>query len=432
MTSNRPIGILTLVQRVTKNVFVQNVTFTFLVQIITLLLSVVSSGIIARWLGPEGKGLLSVTMAFVGLLNLLLSGGVGVANVYFTGSRRLDVPTLVANTIGLSILSTVLGMTCVTALVVTGWLERLVPGMPLWVIVLVMSMLPITLLNSHLIAILQGLQRIIMSSSINLAQGVLSLLLTLVLVVCLNLGLPGAILASVGAGIGALAVITRLLKREGSGLQPKWNFGVIRSMLSFGLRGYVGNLLQFFNYRLDVFIVNYFLGSAGVGIYSVSVALAELLWHFPNAVGFVIFPKATSTQPEVMNTLTPRVFRITLGLTALGALGLLLAGRPLIKIVFSETFITAYGPMLALLPGVVLLGGAKVLTNEIAGRGYPHYNSANSGLGFILTVVLDLVLIPRHGIMGAAFASSIAYTAVFLTAIGFYLSVSRRVHSDVM
>jgi len=78
-----------------------------------------------------------------------------------------------------------------------------------------------------------------------------------------------------------------------------------------------------------------------------------------------------------------------------------------------------------LLPGVVLLGGAKVLTNEIAGRGYPHYNSVNSGLALILTVILDLVLIPRYGALGAALASSLAYTAIFFTAIGFYLNVSR-------
>jgi O-antigen/teichoic acid export membrane protein len=175
-----------------------------------------------------------------------------------------------------------------------------------------------------------------------------------------------------------------------------------------------------------MFIVNYFIGPAGVGIYTVSVRLAELLWYLPNAVGFVIFPKAAATKPEVMNTFTPRVFRITLGLTALGALGLVVLGKPLILLIFSSAFLSAYIPMLALLPGVVFLGGAKVLANEIAGRGYPHYNSVNSGLALIITVLLDFLLIPLYGIFGAALASSIAYTAIFITSIGFYLTVSRK------
>lgn len=82
--------------------------------------------------------------------------------------------------------------------------------------------------------------------------------------------------------------------------------------------------------------------------------------------------------------------------------------------------------MLALLPGVVFLGSAKVLTNEIAGRGYPHYNSINAGLALVLTVILDLMLIPQYGVLGAALASSIAYMVIFFVAIGFYLGVSRR------
>jgi O-antigen/teichoic acid export membrane protein len=185
-------------------------------------------------------------------------------------------------------------------------------------------------------------------------------------------------------------------------------------------------VLQFFNYRLDAFLVNFFLGPAGVGIYSVSVALAEMLWYLPNAVSFVIFPRAARTRPEAMNAFTPRVFRTTLALTALGGLALAALGRTLIVLIYGEAFAPAYGPLLALLPGVVLLGGAKVLTNEIAGRGHPQYNSMASALGLGLTIFLDLLLIPRFGVLGAAIASSLAYAAIFVAAIVFYARVSRQ------
>jgi O-antigen/teichoic acid export membrane protein len=200
----------------------------------------------------------------------------------------------------------------------------------------------------------------------------------------------------------------------------------MRPMLNFGLRGYVGNILQFFNYRLDLFLVNYFLGVAGAGIYTVAVPIAELLWYLPNAVGVVIFPKAAASRPEYMNTFTPRVFRITLGLTAAGAVAIGLLGKLGIRIVYGQAFLSAYLPMLALLPGVVLLGAGKVLTNEIAGRGFPHYNSINSGLGLVLTVIFDLVLIPRYGVLGASWASTISYGANFFMAIYFYRLVSRK------
>lgn len=407
--------------------FQQQVGVTFLTQVTVLAFSIANSAIIARWLGPEGKGMLALALMLPGMLGLFLSGGIGVANIYFAGSKCLDVPTLTANSMAFAVLATVAGIGIVGGLVATGWLEALVPGVPVWLILLAMLGFPSGLLSSYFSTILQGLQRIVTVNIVNLAQGALTLALTLLLVIGFQLGLLGALLASLGAASITLAVVGTLLHREGGVFKPRVNPLVMRSTLSFGLRGHVGNVLQFFNYRLDMFIVNYFLGPAGVGIYSVSVRLAELLWYLPNAVGFVIFPKAAATKPEVMNAFTPRVFRITLGLTALGALGLVLLGQPLIQIVFSSAFIGAYIPMLVLLPGVVLLGGAKVLTNEIAGRGYPHWNSINAGLALVLTVVLDLVLIPRYGVLGAAIASSIAYSAIFFTAIGFYLAVSRRV-----
>ncbi len=427
MTVNSFIRIQSFLKDVSiRSPFIQNVTSTFLVRVLSLFFSIVNAAIIARLLGPEGKGMLALALLVPGMLGLFLSGGIEVANVYFAGSRRLDVPTLSANSVAFTILATIVGLGLVFALGAAGWLKVIVPGVPAWILFIAMLGFPISLLNGFFSTILQGLQRIVTLNLISLFNGFLTLILTLMLVVALRFGLIGALVATLLSGVLSLIVLVFFLRREGGVLIPRWERSVVRSTLSFGLKGQIGNMLQFFNYRLDMFILNGFLGPANVGIYAVSVKLAELLWYLPNAVGFVIFPKAAASRPEEMNRFTPRVFLITLGLTALGGLCLTLVGRPAIDLVFSSAFAAAYVPMLLLLPGVVLLGGAKVLTNEIAGRGYPHYNSINSGLALVITVVLDLLLIPRYGVVGAALASSVAYIVVFLTAIGFYLTVSRK------
>lgn len=395
-------------------------------QVLGLLLSVASTAVTARWLGPAGKGTLALALLIPGMLGLFLNGGIGAANVYFVGSRRLDVPSLTANSVWFGILATILGASTIAGFAVTGWLRALLPGVPLWLILMAMVGLPISVLNGYFTSILQGLQRFVLVNLLTVAQGALSLVLILVLIVGFRIGLVGALLGSLGSGAATLMATSFLLHREGDVFVPRWKTSVVRATLSYGLKGYVGNMLQFFNYRLDTFIVNYFVGAAGVGIYGVAVTLAELLWYLPNAVGFVIFPKAAATRPEEMNAFTPRVFRVLLLLTTVGAIGMALVSKPLINIVYTSAFASAYVPMLALLPGVVLLGSAKALTNEIAGRGYPHYNSINSGLALVMTVILDLRLIPQYGILGAAIASSVSYAATFLAAICFYLIVSRR------
>lgn len=409
-----------------RGAFVRQVSVTFLAQGATLLLSLGTTAILARWLGPEGKGIVSLALLVPGMLALFLNGGVGISNVYFAGSRRYDVPTLTANSSTFALLATGLGAILVGGLAATSWSDRLLPGVALGLLLIAMLEFPIRLLMGYLNAILQGLQQIALVNLITLSDAGLTLILTIAFVIGLGMSRLGAILASLGAVTIAVAILYLLIRRTGGRIRPRWDLPVMRTTLSFGLRGYIGNVLQFFNYRLDMFLVNYFLGPAGVGIYGASVRLAEMLWYLPNAVSFVIFPKAAATRPEAMNRFTPRVFGFTLGLTILGGVVLAALGRFLILLIYSSAFLDAYIPMLALLPGVILLGGAKVLTNEIAGRGFPHYNSINAALSLILTVILDLVLIPRYQILGASLASSVAYTTTFVTAIGCYFWVSRR------
>lgn len=412
-------------QRYLRSTFLRNVTSTFGMNLLLLVTSIANSAIIARTLGTDGKGVLTMALLVPSVLVLLMGLGIGVANVYFAGTHKISVPLLTRNSVGVALLACVVGAFMVSILLATGWLTKLLPGVPSGIALLAMLIFPLGLLGGYLNGILQGLQRILKLNKLMLIQGAVTLAMTLLLVVGLRLNLPGGVLAYVIASGLALALAGQALRKEGARFTPAWDSEVLCPTLAYGLKGYVGNVLQFFNYRLDAFLVNFFLGSAGVGIYSVSVALAELLWQLPNAVSFVIFPKASATQATQMNAFTPRVFRLTLAVTAFVGLMLALLGRFLIAGIYGAQFNAAYRPMLALLPGVILLGGAKVLTNEIAGRGHPHYNSISSGIGLLLTLSLDLLLIPRYGVLGASIASSVAYTVIFVTAVFFYLSVSR-------
>lgn len=406
--------------------FSRDVAFTLLAQMMALVLQTGNTAILAYWLGPEGKGMLDVALLVPGVLGLLVTGGLGIANVYYAGSRRLTTETLVANSVAVCILATLLGYLLAGMLVVSGLLSSWLVNVPLWLIGLALLSLPFNLLTGYLLTILQGQQRIAAVNVIGLTLGAATLLLSLTLVVICQLGLLGAVLAATAANVVYLAASWGQLGRQTRSLAPRWDWSVMRSTLSFGLRGHIANLFQFFNYRLDMFLVNYFLGPAEVGIYGVAVRVAELLWHLPNAASFVLFPKTAAARVEEINTFTPRVLRYTLGLTTLGALGLALVGPWLIRLIFSTAFSAAYVPMVWLLPGVVLLGGAKILINEMAGRGFPQYNALSAGIGFVATVILDLLFIPRWGIRGAALASSISYGIVFIVAFSLYLWVRRR------
>lgn len=407
--------------------FVQAVGTTLLAQVSVAVFALLTNVILARALGPAGKGSLALVSLVINVAALVVGAGMGAASVYFVASRRMTVRQSSGILLAVGLITGCLGALVVGGLAVSGVLSGVLPGIPVGLLMLGLLALPLTVTADYFAGIAQGRQRILQLNLLAALRGFVVAAVTGILLLATPLGVTGAVAAMIlGAGVylGGLAV---LVNREGGTWVPSWNTVAIRRLLGFGLRAHVGNLVQFFNYRLDMFLVNYFLGPAAVGVYTVAVLLAELLWYLPNAVGFVIFPKAANTPSEVMSTFTPRVFRATLSTSAIGALVLVVTGRPAIGTLFSAAFLPAYEPMLLLLPGVVLLGGAKVLTNELAGRGYPHYNSITAAVALVITLAGDLVLIPRYGITGAAVASSLAYATICVLAIAFHRMTIRGI-----
>ena len=418
-------------QFIAQSIFARRVGTTLLSQGATLILSLATAAITARWLGPAGKGQLAMVFMVPAMLQMFLGAGLGPANVYYVGSGRLSVSQLSANSLAFSILGTILGFLLILPIMMGDILNVILPGVSTGYLMFGMIALPLGLISGNLNAILQGLQRIYTLNILSVVGSLLSVLFIAALVIGLDLGILGALVATLTVQAVMLLAIGRCVHREGAYLRPEWHPQIVRPTLSYGMKCYIANLLQYFNYRLDVFIVNFFLGPSAVGIYGVSVVMAELLWQIPNAASFVIFPKSANSTQEAMNRFTPRVFWIILAITIAGAGGLALFGKLAIRIVFSNAFLDAYIPLLILLPGVVLLGAGKVLTNDIAGRGYPHYNSITSGVSLVVTVALDLLLIPAMGIVGAALASTASYILTFFASVLFYFIVSRKQRIEV-
>ena len=416
---------------VARSRFVRNVATTLAVQGASLVFSLVNAALVARLLGLEGKGVFTMALMVPGVLAMLLNGGVGIANVHLVGSGQLSLPQASRASVSFLVLASVAGAIISGALAVSGWLRAVVPGMPTGVQLVAMALLPLIILDGYLSALFLGLQRISALNVVTAVGGGCNVLAVALFVGVWRWGLVGAVGAPLMGALVSVALKCALLGRMGASFRPSRDLMAMRRMLGFGVKGQIGNLLQFFNYRLDTFILNYFRGPSAVGIYSSAVATAELLWQFPNAVSLVITAKAAATQPTVLNAFAPRVLKGTLALSFAGGVVLALGGRTFIEWVYSSAFAAAYAPLLGLLPGVVLLGGAKVLANELAGRGYPHYNSAVSAMALVVTLLLDVLLIPRWGAMGAAAASSVAYASSFFLSMTLHRTVVRKSTSAV-
>jgi O-antigen/teichoic acid export membrane protein len=193
----------------------------------------------------------------------------------------------------------------------------------------------------------------------------------------------------------------------------------IRSLLGYGLHAYPASITGYFSYRADVFIIQALMvGSTGaLGLYSMAVTMAELIFYIPDSVTTIFMPTIAGSTPEAADERLARVSRLTVLITVASSLALIPVAWAGLNVVLPQ-FVDCFPAFLVLLPAVVSLSLGKILTSYIAGRGRPGPISVGAVVTLILNLVANVILIPRLGIVGAAAASLISYTAMTALMLG--------------
>ena len=359
------------------------------------------------------------------LLPMFLSFGMNSSITYLTASRKFTSSNLLYFSIISSILLSIIGgfvfYFAYTAFLSTSFLE----GINSIEIFLVLAVLPINLLMLFLTSIIQGKQQLLAFNLVNILR-VISNLGFQIISALLHAGVIGAIIAWLLSNFVAL-IVTLWLLRSDFTMAENNPRRITRPALSYGIKSYIANLFTFFNYRLDSFLVNFYAGAASVGLYSVSVSTAELIWYIPNSISSALFPKSSTIDKGTAANLTAQACRQTLVVSSLLALFLAVTGPFLIPFIYGDNFQDAVPAFLWLLPGILSVSLSKIISANLSGTGKPQYTTYTSAITVVITIALDIALIPLLGIVGAAIASSIAYIASAILSVWWF---SRETHTN--
>ncbi len=415
---------------------VKDILLTFSTQILIFCFGIPTSIILARSLGPEGKGEFTLITLLPSMLVLGGNLGLDISNVYFAGRERTKRDTI--KTISSNSIIVALGLGAIYILLITVFIyltpnlyQRFFHGVAPRYMLIATGMIPLMLLTQYFRYILLGLNKIVQYNVILLCQAMVMLLGIYVLIVILRQGVFGAMVGWVlcTAIIGGLSIFV-LSKVTKIGITPRGEW--LQRSLKFGLKNYPGMVAQAMNYRLAMFLVNFFLSVAFVAYYSIAVSLAELLWYIPAAIGVVLIPKITASDLETQNRTTSVLCRNSFFITLILTITLALISKPLITFVFGAAFLPAVKPLLFLLPGVLILSIPKVLSNDLIGRGYPLIGTYAALSSLMITIPLDIVLLPRLGIAGAAIASSISYAVNAMVVTVAFVKISKVSLVDIL
>ncbi len=392
----------------------RSVLITLAARWLAMPLSIVSGAVIARLLGPEGRGLVAWVILVPSFAASLSSLGLASSVTYLsrTGTCSLSAVTSTA-VLGALALGTS-ASALVAGLLWLGWLPD--NGASPAVTGMMLASVPMILASLFLRGALVTNDQFGSYNTLMVLGGVMPPIASILLVAGLGLGVFGAVLAVVTWQALDVLASTVVLRRGGVSIfQP--DPSIVRPALQYGLRSHVGSIAQKLNLRLDQFLLGAVFSVSSLGLYTVAVRLAGLLSLLPDAIGVVLFPSIAGANRDWAAQTTAWLLRLTLVAGLLMASVLALTAEFLIVLIYGEAFRASVAPFLVALPGTLFLSLAKVATKFIDGTGRPEISSGCTTAGL---VVGGLCLVPftqTWGLAGAAAAAGLGYATLGLGAI---------------
>jgi len=381
--------------------------------------------VIAHGLGPGDNGRFSLTLMLVMVFAAVLSGGVGLASVPYVRQRKVATGRLLAAQYGwLGLVLLVLGACAfgVRRAPVWMWLENSLGwDAPLLAaaVAVIFALLAFETANYVLLAcgkVVVGTQTAAVRSLLHLAAVAILLWQT-------SLNLAAAIwsltLIYLSAGLWltwrARAELRRLSPDPDPEPEPALRAVspslpvLVGNLLRRGWLGQLSAISYLLMLRLDQMLLESYLDVTAVGIYCMAAWGTELLWLLPEALHPLLVHGSADPRDAARDSTAARAVRLGLWATAAAAIPLAVLAEPLLGLLRGGAYLPAVGALWVLLPGAVAFTPGVILAGDFIGRGVPHWNTQASAVTVGVNVILCLMWIPRLGILGAAWASTVAY-----------------------
>jgi O-antigen/teichoic acid export membrane protein len=396
----------------------RNALESFAFRVLGLPLGFVTTVITSRLLLPEGRGAYALGVLTVMLASTALSNATGLTHEI--GKQREPVQTTVGR--GL-LLSVTLGS--VGAVVLLPVMGQFSTASLHAAEVLVLG-LPAVLVAQSLSGALLGVGRIRLFYGAQLADSLAVVVAMVVLVVGLDQGLGGAIAAwLIGRAVSLALLLVGArdlwLPLTPAVLTPRRTAEIFH----LGLRAAMTNFVGLLNFRIEFFLLELYDGLDAVGIYSVALALTELLWVFSSALDSAVVAPAIREARERAAAVVAEASRHCLILTSVAGVALALGGIVGIPLVFGREYEGAILPLILLIPGVVAYAPSTLLSTFFSIRlGRVRFPLLAAATSMMLTTLLCLLLVPPYGAEGAAVASTIGYVTGISLLFGLFVRES--------
>ncbi|MDQ3875690.1 MAG: oligosaccharide flippase family protein [Actinomycetota bacterium] len=392
---------------------------TFTTNAAVVAFSLINVLILARALGPAGRGSVAFVIAVFVLTGGLASLGLEQANANLGGTRPERRATLATNSL---LAALVVGA---GAALLVGLLLAVVPAArgeaDVRLLLLALAVLPSGLLGDYLKYLLQSDYRFGVTNAAWIASPAATALVNGSLAAAGRLSVALAVAVFAATNVLATSILAVSVARNFGFGRP--DLGLARVAFSFGLKTHVTRFLVFGTYRADQWLLGAIAGPYELGLYSIALSITELLFYVSGVIVLVQRPHLVRALPAAAAEFAARIFRRALVLSGIAGAALFVLAPPLTVVLFGEEFRESgsYVRILAFAAFGVL--AIDLFSNAATAQRRPLLPAAAAGAALLLMVTLNLVLAPELGALGAALAKTAAYTAGGATMVILFLRV---------
>jgi O-antigen/teichoic acid export membrane protein len=373
-------------------------------------LAFLSGIIITRALGPTGRAEYALPLALSATVWVALHMSIELAVQRLLGRREATLNEvagfLAAATLAISAVA-------VTIAIVVGMVVRteLLAGVPPVNVVLAALTIPFTLIGQMAAALLFRLGALRAYGWIVAASGGLQLALAIWLALAWHIDASVALaITLIVIAVTGIALCVVLTRYTGAGaLVPRTSRALARTALSMGLKLHASSLALYLNLKIDLLVVSAMTNPRQTGLYSLSAALAELVFVATSTVSLSALQTQVEAEEETASRYTVSFTRQTLALSVIIA-GVAAAGSyPFVVLAYGAAWTGSVAPFAVLTLAAIGLGVESPARNLLIRIGRPAVISAAAIVALVVNLVANLALVPRIGIMGAAVASVLSY-----------------------
>ena len=370
-------------------------------------LGLATGPILARSLGPAGRGELAAVLVPADLLYLGLAFGLPPAAAYL--NRVFDRGTLFAT-------STLFGLVVGVPLVLCLWsllphyYGNHGPATLFWGYVL-LGAAPLSVGGLTALSLIWADGADLRWNLWRVAPIVVTALMVVALSVTARLTVWTGLAASFAGGFSTTVLLIAVASRW----RPlRFSLEALRSQLSYGARVAVGNVADMMTARLDQALLVVMVPSGDLGLYAVAVTAAGVSSPLASSLSLALFPELRrDDSDEARRRRSARALAAVLVSSTVVAGVLAISGPWLLAWLFGSSFAPAAAPLRLLLLGQIANDATHPLTARLMAANRPGVASQASTIAAILMVAGLGLLVPRFGINGAAAITTLSYLARF-------------------